>query len=76
MSLQTDVAVMKETVALLDQKVDRVLVHLDGNGKPGLLIRVDRLEQSSNVKRRFAWVLLAAIIGAAATAFANKLWAG
>lgn len=38
----------------VDEKLDRILRHLDGNGSPGLVVRLDRLEQ--NERRRNWWM--------------------
>ena len=52
----------------LDEKLDRIDRAIRGNGKDGLAIRTDRLEQSDRLRKRFFWVVVVATIGAAASA--------
>lgn len=33
------------------------------SGKPGLLVRIDRLEQSNAILRRMAWALTSGVVG-------------
>jgi hypothetical protein len=47
-SVKTDVAVLRERFEDMDGKLDKVLTSLHGNGKPGLLVRFDRLERSNS----------------------------
>lgn len=56
----------------IEGKVDRALLLLEGNGKPerGLVVRVDRLEQSE--KRRARWV--GAFGTAMIASLAGTLW--
>jgi hypothetical protein len=43
--------------------VNEINSSLKGNGKPGLLIRTDRLEQKEKIKARIFWGLFLATIG-------------
>ena len=47
----------------LHQKLDRLDEAIRGNGRPGVLIRLDRLEQDAKRQAKLIWL----IIGAAAT---------
>lgn len=83
MSLQDEVreisksqAVVGEQISSLGEKVDKVLYHLEGNGKPGLLIRVDRLERSKGLRSRFGWLVVASVVGAVGTVVVTKLFGG
>jgi hypothetical protein len=71
MSLQSDVTDLKVAVAemrvgteSMNKKLDKVVSAIDGNGKPGLTTRVDRLEQSSRLRGKVIWLVVAAIISA------------
>ena len=54
-------------------KLDRLDEAIRGNGKPGISLRLDRLEQDARRYSRLVWL----IVGSAATAFASVLvaWA-
>ncbi len=72
--MPADLAVLEERLKAMDEKMDdqkeatTALTHaIVGNGKPGLLMRVDRLEQSKAFMSKVLWVLFGAIISLAAT---------
>ena len=44
------------------QKLDRILRHLEGNGREGLLVRVDRLEQAEQRRSWLVRVIAAAVV--------------
>jgi len=54
---------------LLFDKLDKLDSAIRGNGKPGITVRLDRLEQSTKIYTRIIWVLL----GAALTALIQYL---
>jgi len=69
-----DLAVLEERLKAMDEKLDDQkkattdLTHaIVGNGKPGLLMRVDRLEQSKAFVNKVLWVLFGAVISLLAT---------
>jgi len=43
-------------------KLDKILKHLEGNGRDGLIVRVDRLEQTEKRRSRLVWIVAAAVI--------------
>ena len=43
-------------------KLDKILKHLDGNGREGLIVRVDRLEQTERRRSRLVWTVAAGVI--------------
>jgi hypothetical protein len=49
-------------------KLDRLDEAIRGNGKPGLQLRLDRLEQDARRQRRLIWVVVGAVTAAAASA--------
>lgn len=61
-----------ETLIDHDQEQKEQIIRLThaivGNGKDGLNVRTDRLEQSVGGIKKFLWLLLGAIISAAVTA--------
>ena len=52
-------------------KLDRLDEAIRGNGKPGLSLRLDRLEQEARRQARLVWL----IVGSAVTALASGLTA-
>jgi len=50
-------------------KLDRIDEAIRGNGKPGIVLRLDRLEQDARFYSRLVWV----VIGSVATAFASVI---
>jgi hypothetical protein len=48
----------------LHRKLDRLDEAIRGNGKPGLTLRLDRLEQNARTQSRLVWL----VVGAAVTA--------
>jgi uncharacterized protein YgbK (DUF1537 family) len=59
----------KKQFDLLFEKLDKLDSSIRGNGKPGITVRLDRLEQAAKVHTRLIWVLL----GAALTALVQYL---
>ena len=57
------------------QKLDRILRHLEGNGREGLIVRVDRLEQTERRRSKAVWIAAGSVIATAAAAM-WKLLAG
>jgi hypothetical protein len=53
----------------IHEKLDRLDVAIRGNGKPGILIRLDRLEQDARRQSKLIWL----IVGAAVTALASGI---
>ena len=50
---------------LLFEKLDKLDSAIRGNGKPGISVRLDRLEQATKIYTRIIWVLLGASLTAA-----------
>ncbi|MFW6062407.1 MAG: hypothetical protein ACOC93_06320 [Planctomycetota bacterium] len=46
----------------LHRKLDRLDEAIRGNGKPGILIRLDRLEQSARRQARLVWLIIGAFV--------------
>ena len=45
---------------MLFLKIDRLDEAIRGNGKPGILVRIDRLEQSEMTRGKLLWLLAGA----------------
>lgn len=48
----------------IHEKLDRLDEAIRGNGKPGILIRLDRLEQDAKRQSRLIWLIVGAVITA------------
>ena len=46
----------------IHEKLDRLDVAIRGNGKPGILIRLDRLEQDAKRQGKLIWLIVGAVI--------------
>lgn len=62
-SLEATIAKLLTVQEAQDVKLDRILKLLDGNGTPGMLIRMDRLEQAENRRKWGVRALAGAIVG-------------
>jgi len=62
--------VCKGEFGQLHAKLDRLDEAIRGNGKPGIRLRLDRLESSERTRSRVLWLL----IGAGATLAVGGLW--
>ena len=61
--------VCKDELASIHAKLDRLDEAIRGNGRPGITVRLDRLEQDAKRQARLLWL----IVGSAITAFASVL---
>ena len=61
--------VCKDEFASIHAKLDRLDEAIRGNGRPGITLRLDRLEQDAKRQARLLWL----IVGSAITAFASVL---
>jgi hypothetical protein len=52
----------------LRKKIEQLDESIRGNGKPGLLVRLDRLEQIEAGRKRLTWAVAGAFISAGASA--------
>jgi len=56
----------------IERKIDEIDKAIRGNGKPGINLRLDRLEQRYKSKARVLWNVLIPIAVAVVTAFVVK----
>ena len=61
---------MDKHFEVIHEKLDRLDVAIRGNGKPGILIRLDRLEQDAKRQAKLIWLLLGALFTGLATSLA------
>ena len=55
------------------EKVDRVDIAIYGNGNDGLIVRTDRNTQAIGSLKKFVWIVITGIVGAAIIAAAALL---
>ncbi len=63
-------ALLDKHFEVIHEKLDRLDEAIRGNGKPGILIRLDRLEQDAKRQARLIWLLLGALFTGLASALA------
>ena len=59
--------VCKDEFAELHVKLDKLDEAIRGNGKPGIQLRLDRLENAESRRSRLLWLILGAMVPLAAT---------
>ena len=62
--------VCKGEFAAIHAKLDRLDEAIRGNGKPGIQLRLDRLEAAEKSRSRVVWI----IVGAAVTLAGSHVW--
>ena len=62
--------VCQDEFASIHRKLDTLDEAIRGNGKPGIQLRLDRLESSEKVRSRLLWL----IAGSAVTMAASGVW--
>ena len=59
-----DCPTCKNKLAEIYHKLDSLDTAIRGNGKPGILLRLDRLEQNEARRKRLAWFIIGAFVTA------------
>jgi hypothetical protein len=62
--------VCKGEFASIHQKLDKLDEAIRGNGKPGIQLRLDRLETSQTARSRLLWL----VVGAAVSLAVGAMW--
>lgn len=62
--------VCQDEFASIHRKLDVMDVAIRGNGKPGIQLRLDRLESSEKSRSRLLWL----VAGSAVTMAASAIW--
>lgn len=63
-------SICKDEFASIHTKFDRMDEAIRGNGRPGIQLRLDRLEAAEKSRSRLIWI----ITGAAVTLAASSIW--
>ena len=62
--------VCKDEFAAISAKLDRLDEAIRGNGRPGIQVRLDRLEAAEKSRARLIWI----IVGSAVTLAVSQVW--
>ena len=68
--------VCKGEFAELHAKLDRLDEAIRGNGRPGIQLRLDRLEAAERSRSRLIWVIASAAVTLAVTALWQQVFGG
>ncbi len=68
--------VSKDELALIHAKLDRLDEAIRGNGKPGLQLRLDRLEAAERSRAKLTWIIIGAVTTFAVTAIWQQVFGG
>lgn len=67
---------VERRLATIEGKLDRLDEAIRGNGRPGILIRLDRLEQDARRQGRLIWMVVGACLTAGGSALVAYLSGG
>jgi len=68
--------VCKDEFAAIHVKLDRLDEAIRGNGRPGIQLRLDRLEATEQSRSRLIWIILGAAVTLAVTAVWQQVFGG
>ncbi len=68
--------VCKDEFASIHTKLDRLDEAIRGNGRPGIQLRLDRLEAAERSRSRLIWIILGAAVTLAVTAVWRQIFGG
>ena len=66
----------RDEFAEIHLKLDRMDEAIRGNGKPGIQLRLDRLEQAENKRGRVLWLIAGSISTLAVTSLWRHIFGG
>lgn len=64
-------ALLEKHLQEQDEKIDKLVTAVEGNGKPGLKDRVTAIELCMSPIKRFGWIVLTALVTTACTSIAG-----
>ena len=68
--------VCRNEFAAIHAKLDRLDEAIRGNGRPGIQIRLDRLEAAEKSRSRLIWIIVGAAVTLAVTAVWQQVFGG
>ena len=60
----------------IHRKLDRLDEAIRGNGRPGIQVRLDRLEAAERSRSRLIWIITGAAVTLAASAIWQRIFGG
>ena len=64
----SDCPICRHELKELSRRIEQLDESIRGNGKPGIQVRLDRLEQIEAGRKRLTWAVVGAFISAGASA--------
>jgi hypothetical protein len=68
--------VCKGEFGSINKKLDALDTAIRGNGKPGIQLRLDRLESSQRLRSRVVWLVIGSVVTLAACAAWRRVFGG
>ncbi len=68
--------VCKDEFAAIHVKLDRLDEAIRGNGRPGIQLRLDRLEATDKSRSRLIWIIMGSAVTLAGTAVWQQVFGG
>lgn len=68
--------VCRDEFAAINTKLDRLDEALRGNGRPGITVRLDRLEQDAKRQAKMIWLILGAVVPLAVATIWQQVFGG
>jgi hypothetical protein len=68
--------VCQDEFGAIHKKLDTLDVAIRGNGKPGIQLRLDRLEGAQRLRSRIVWLLIGVGVTLAGSAAWHRLFGG
>lgn len=57
-----ELAAVHDRLGDVDDKLEKLDEAIRGNGKPGLVLRLDRLERSETTRRKIIWMTIGSLV--------------
>jgi len=64
----SDCQICRHELKELSRRIEQLDNAIRGNGKPGIYLRLDRLEQVEAGRKRLTWIVVGAFVSAGASA--------
>lgn len=72
--IEEQVSSLKEITEKIDRKLEDLDHRFDDNGRPGIVTRLDRVENSLKLLSRLIWVIIPAVVAGLVEILVKFLW--
>jgi hypothetical protein len=72
--MHAEQAIQQTQIKNIEKDVAAIKDSVVGNGKPGLVVRVDRIEQRDKMRGRLVWTLAGVLFATTANVIASIFW--